>query len=94
MLTLGVLATSPQAGAQPAGKARRIGYLSGSSAIGPREEAFRQGLRELAHVEGQNIVIEWRFAEGREDRLAALALELVRSKVDVNSPRSSSSSST
>jgi putative ABC transport system substrate-binding protein len=46
-------------------------------------EAFRQGLRELGYVEGQNLVIEYRYAEGRDDRLADLAAELVRLKVDV-----------
>ena len=48
-----------------------------------RTEAFRQGLRELGYVEGKNIVIEWRSAEGQLDRLPALAAELVRLKVDV-----------
>ena len=46
-------------------------------------EAFRQGLRELGYVEGKNIVIEWRSAEGKQDRLPALAAELVRLKVDI-----------
>src|SRR5207244_3584263 len=46
-------------------------------------ESFRQGLRELGYVEGQNIAIEYRFAEGRPERLPALAAELVRLKVDV-----------
>ena len=48
-----------------------------------RIEAFRQGLRELGYVEGKNIVVEWRSAEGKPDRLPALAAELVRLKVDV-----------
>jgi len=46
-------------------------------------EAFRQGLRELSYVEGKNIIIEWRFADGKLDRLPALAAEVVRLKVDV-----------
>ena len=48
-----------------------------------RTEAFRQGLRELGYVEGKNIVIEWRYAEGKLDRLPALVAELVRLKVDI-----------
>ena len=63
----------------------RIGFLiaASPSAISDRIEAFRQGLRELGYVEGKNIVIEWRYAEGKLDRLPALAAELVRLKVDV-----------
>jgi putative tryptophan/tyrosine transport system substrate-binding protein len=70
---------------QQAEKVPRIGYLSGSppSAIAEHNEAFRQGLRELGHIEGKNIVIEWRSAEGKSDRLPALATELVDLKVDV-----------
>ena len=63
----------------------RIGYLAfpSLSANSARIEAFRQGLRELGYVEGKNIVIEWRYAEGKLDRVPALAAELVRLKVDV-----------
>jgi putative ABC transport system substrate-binding protein len=63
----------------------RIGYLTASSlsAISTRTEAFRQGLREFGYVEGKNIVIEWRSAEGKADRLPAVATELVRLNVDV-----------
>ena len=79
---LSVLCSSAQA--QPT-KIPRIGFLSASSpaALSGRIEAFRQGLRELGYVEGKNIVIEWRSAEGKLDRLPALAAELVRLKVDV-----------
>jgi putative tryptophan/tyrosine transport system substrate-binding protein len=71
--------------AQQPTKVPRIGYLSASSAaaLSSRIEAFRQGLRELGYVEGKNIVIEWRSAEGKLDRLPALAAELVRLKVNV-----------
>src|SRR5438105_12612874 len=71
--------------AQQLARIPRIGYLAtvSRSAIAVRIEAFRQGLRELGYVEGKNIVIEWRFAEGKLDRLAALAAELVRLKVDI-----------
>ena len=70
---------------QSAGKVRRIGYLTANSAAAekPRIETFRQGLRALGHIEGQNIVIEYRFTDGRFDRLPELAAELVRLKVDV-----------
>ena len=60
----------------------RIGYQSAGSSAG-REEAFRQGLRELGYVEGQNIVIEWRFAQGKLDQVPRNAAELVRLKVEV-----------
>jgi putative ABC transport system substrate-binding protein len=71
--------------AQQPGKVPRIGYLTGArlSAIANRTEAFRQGLGELGYVEGKNIVIEWRAAEGNFDRLPALAAELVRLNVNV-----------
>ena len=71
--------------AQQPKKIPRIGYLSASSASFQsfRVEAFRQGLRELGYVEGKNIVIEYRYAEGKHDRLPTLAAELVRLNVDV-----------
>jgi putative ABC transport system substrate-binding protein len=70
---------------QQAEKVPRIGYLRVTSASDrpPLLDAFRQGLRELGWVEGQNIVIDYRFAEGRLDRLPDLAAELVRLKVDL-----------
>jgi putative tryptophan/tyrosine transport system substrate-binding protein len=73
------------AGAQQPNKTPRIGYLSSTSASGTasRIKAFHQGLRELGYIEGKNIVIEWRFAEGKLDRLPALAAELVRLKLDM-----------
>jgi putative ABC transport system substrate-binding protein len=71
--------------AQQTAKAPRIGFLSSlsPSSITARTESFRQGLHELGYVEGKNIVIEWRYAEGNADRLKELAAELVRLKVDV-----------
>jgi putative ABC transport system substrate-binding protein len=71
--------------AQQPKKIPRIGFLiaASPSAIATRIEAFRQGLRELGYVEGKDIVIEWRYAEGKLDRLPALAAELVRLKVEV-----------
>src|SRR5207249_4302353 len=78
------LSLPAQAQQQPT-KIPRIGYLSGNSpsSESARIEAFRQDLRELGYVEGKNIVIEYRYAEGKPDRLSALAAELVRLKVDV-----------
>ncbi len=74
-----------RAEAQQPKKIARIGYLTGTppSASSARIEVFRQGLRELGYIEGKNIVIEYRYAEGKLDRLPALAAELVRLKVDV-----------
>jgi putative tryptophan/tyrosine transport system substrate-binding protein len=84
-LTLSLLAAPLATDAQPAGKVYRIGRLSSGSPIGPNAtlEPFRQGLRELGYIEGQNLVIEYRYAEGREERLPDLAAELVRLQVDV-----------
>ena len=77
LLAVGVIADAQQ----PA----KIGYLStdSPSIIAVRIEAFRQGLRDLGNVEEKNIVIEWRFAEGKVERLRGLAAELIRLKVDV-----------
>jgi putative ABC transport system substrate-binding protein len=81
----GLLGAPLAAGAQQAGKVPRIGFLSATSPSDrpPLLDAFRQGLRELGWVEGQNIVIDYRYAEGRVDRLPDLAAELVRLKVDL-----------
>lgn len=75
----------PRANAQPPKKLPLIGFLTGPSlsSIKPRIEAFRQSLRDLKYIEGQTISIEWRSAEGVEERLPNLASELVRLKVDV-----------
>jgi putative tryptophan/tyrosine transport system substrate-binding protein len=71
--------------AQQPTKIPRIGFLTAGSpsTIPARIEAFRQGLRELGYVEDKNMVIEWRFGEGKLDRLPALVAELVRLNVDV-----------
>ncbi len=84
-LCVTLFALSVSAEAQQAKKIPRIGYLGATSvsATSDRTEPFRQGLRELGYVEGKNIVIEWRYAEGKLDRLPALAAELVRLKVDI-----------
>jgi putative ABC transport system substrate-binding protein len=85
ILTTVLLTTVSIVRAQPHNKVARIGYLDAPSSLSAplRAEAFRQGLRELGYVEGKNIIIEYRYAEGKLDRLAALATELVRLKVDV-----------
>ena len=79
-----LLAAPLAAGAQPAAKIARIGYLAFNLAGSPHlHEAFRQGLRDLGYVEGRNVVIEYRDAEGKLERLPQLAQDLVRLKVDV-----------
>ena len=82
-LTL-VLASVDLYSAQQPTKIARIGYLSAAaslSTISARTEAFRQGLRAPGYVEGKNVVVEWRSAAGKTDRLPGLAAELVRLKV-------------
>jgi putative ABC transport system substrate-binding protein len=84
-LTGALLAAPLAAEAQPAGKVWRIGFLGNSSPgleanlVGP----FREGLRELGYVEGQNLLIEYRWAEGKYERLAALVTELLARNVEV-----------
>jgi len=75
----------PSAEAQQPKTTARIGFLgaTSSSVEAARIEAFRDGLRELGYVEGKNTVIEWRWAEGKLERLPMLATELVRLNVDV-----------
>ena len=84
-LSFGLLGVPGAGEAQPAAKAPRIGWLGGptreSAEVFVRE--FRRGLKDLGWVEGQNIVIEWRFAGGRAERLPDLAAELVRLRVDL-----------
>ena len=80
-----LFALSYSASAQQPKKVPRIGFIVGASAssVAARTDAFRQGLRALGYVEGKNIVIEYRYAEGKTDRLPALAAELVGLKVNV-----------
>jgi ABC-type uncharacterized transport system substrate-binding protein len=80
-----LLAVGVKAEAQQPTKIPRIGYLAAASASAnpARIEAFKQGLRELGYMEGKNIVIDWRYAGGKLDRLSELASELVRLKVEV-----------
>src|SRR5262249_55196827 len=85
LATVFVTTVFPVRAQQQPVKVARIGILSASDpSLNPdRTEAFRQGLRELGYVEGKDILIEYRYAEGKFDRLTALAAELVRLKVDV-----------
>jgi ABC-type uncharacterized transport system substrate-binding protein len=79
-----ILATIHLAEAQQPKKVPRIGFLLATSpGPDPRIEGFRQGLRELAYVEGKNIAIEWRYAEGKEDLVPTLAAELVQLNVEI-----------
>ena len=83
-LAVGGLFNPVAAEAQQAAKVARIGYLGPTLAANPHMiEAFLQGLRDLGYVEGRNVVIEYRSAEGKLERLPALAAELVALKVDV-----------
>jgi ABC-type uncharacterized transport system substrate-binding protein len=79
------LALAPLAGAQPSGRTPRLGYLDlrGRNMERADMRGLRDGLRELGYVEGQTIMIEYRFAEGQADRLPGILDELLRSKVDI-----------
>ena len=81
--TLGQFAAPIAASAQQAGRVPRVGFLSPGTAVSAPTEAFRQGLRELGYVEGQNLTVEYRWGDGDAARLPALAAELVRLRVDV-----------
>src|SRR5258707_917308 len=80
-----LFALSFTAEAQQSKKIPRLGWLStGSPSVArPNQEAFHRGLRDLGYIEGQNITIEYRYAEGLDERLPNLAAELVQLKVDV-----------
>ena len=84
-LACGLSTAAPAADAQQPAKVPRIGFLGNSPpSLAPRSiEGFLQGLRELGYVDGQNIAIEYRFAEGHYERFPELAAELVRLNVDV-----------
>jgi len=86
VLSLGLLAGPLSSAAQQPRKVARIGFLCPLFKPGPALLALRQGLRELGYVDGQNVVIETRFAEEKLQRFPSLAAELVRSKVDVLVP--------
>ena len=81
-LSVALLSTVPAAQAQQAQTVPRIGFLSVNSraAMSARVEAFRQGLRELGYVEGKDVFIEYRYSDGKPDRLPAVTAELVRLK--------------
>ena len=83
VLAIGVLLAAPLARAQPAPRVYRIGFVVSGSSTALQIDAFRQGLKDLGYVEGKNVVVEARFAEGRFERLPELVAEVLRLKVDV-----------
>src|SRR5712691_3442982 len=83
VVALGLLVTPLAAEAQPARRVPRIGVLGELSPADPFLAAFRQGLRELGYIEGQNIVVEYRYAHGVVERFPELATELIRLNVEV-----------
>ena len=81
-----ILALSSFSNAQQPKKVPRLGFLSGSGDVntpGLQVEAFRRGLRDLGYIEGKNILVDYRYIEGRSDRIPSLVAELVQLKVDV-----------
>jgi len=83
ILAVSLILAPLAAEAQAADQVRRIGYLSAPTLNPANVDDFRRGLREHGYVEGQNLIIEWRSAEGKDERLPALAAELVKLKVEV-----------
>jgi ABC-type uncharacterized transport system substrate-binding protein len=86
LIAVVLLAVEVIAEAQQPKKVARIGYVSSTDdpkTPGPSIEAFRQGLRDLGYIEGKNILVEYRYAEGMSDRMPSLVAELVQLKVDV-----------
>ncbi len=85
LMTTFILTTASMAHAQHLAKIPRIGFLAGTKAgaVAARTEAFRQGLRELGYVEGKNLFVDYRYADGDATRERELAAELVRQKVDI-----------
>ncbi len=82
-VALALLAAPLAAEAQPAAKVYRIGYVRAETPPAGDIEAFRQGLREHGYLEGKNVVIEYRWADGNEEKLRSLVAELIRLKVDL-----------
>src|SRR5262245_15467647 len=85
LVAVALLSIVSVAEAQQPKKVPRIGYVSGSGPVtsDPRFDALRQGLRDLGYIEGKNILIEYRYAEGRQDPIPSLVAELVQLEVDV-----------
>jgi putative ABC transport system substrate-binding protein len=83
LMVVALLAAPLTAEAQPVAKVYRIGYVRAEAPPPVDVEAFRQGLREHGYVEGTNVVIEYRWADGNEERLRSLVAELIRLKVDL-----------
>ena len=85
LLALVFFTTCSSVYAQKATKIPRLGFLGTASAsiVADRVDALRKGLRELGYIEGENIVLDLRFGEGKSDEVTALAMEFVHSKIDV-----------